>query len=350
MTDAAALIARDSGGMLASLERMGGQLRTGYRLGLEAAGLPSVDGVRAIAACGMGGSGIPGDAVRSLLGDRLGVPIVVTRGYRLPEFCHTDTLVFAVSFSGNTDEVLTAYREAAVRGCRIVAVTSGGRLAELAREEGVALVTIPDDVPAPRAAVGYLTGALLGVLEATGLGPAAGQEVAEAVRVADAAAARLGPEGADPNPALSLARTIGPRVPVVWGSEGIAEAAAQRWRTEFNENAKRPAFAAAFPELDHNEIEGWSRGAGRDFFLVILRSPSEHPSVGPRVEATLSAVSDAGLDHHEVHAEGALPLAHLVSLLQTGGFVSCYLGLEAGIDPSPIERIEAMKSRLEALE
>ncbi|MEX2458602.1 MAG: SIS domain-containing protein, partial [Actinomycetota bacterium] len=204
--------------------------------------------------------------------------------------------------------------------------------------------------PAPRAAVGYLTGALLGALVAGGIGPAAGQDVDEAVRVADAAAVRLGPDGTDPNPALALARTIGARVPVVWGSEGIAEAAARRWKTEFNENAKRPAFAAAFPELDHNEIEGWSRGAGRDFFLVILRSSSEHPSVGPRVEATLSAVSDAGFEHHEVHAEGVLPLAQMVSLMQTGGFVSCYAGLEAGVDPSPIERIEAMKSRLRDLE
>ncbi len=129
----------------------------------------------------------------------------------------------------------------------------------------------------------------------------------------------------------------------------MAQAAALRWKTEFNENAKRPAFHASFPELDHNEIEGWSRSAGKGFFLIVLRSPDEHGSVAPRVEATLSAIADAGLDSEQVHAEGTQPLANLLSLVQVGGFVSCYAGLEAGVDPTPIERIEAMKARLKEL-
>jgi glucose/mannose-6-phosphate isomerase len=226
--------------MLAAIGAVGEHLVVGYRRGLGASDLPAADGVHSIAICGMGGSGVPGDAVQSILGDRLGVPIVVTKGYRLPEFCHTDTMVFAVSYSGSTEEVLGMYREAGVRGCRVVAVTSGGELAATAREEGVAMVQVPGDLPAPRAAIGYLTGALLGVLEATGLGPAVGGDVDHAARVVGGAAKRQGPE-ADRPPARELARRIGARIPLIWGSEGVAQAAALRWKTEFNENAKRPA-------------------------------------------------------------------------------------------------------------
>jgi len=341
-------LANDPGGMLAAIGSVGEHLLVGHRRGLGAEDLPAADGVHSIAICGMGGSGVPGDMVASLLGHRLGVPIVVSKGYRLPEFCHTDTMVFVVSYSGNTEEVLGMYREAAVRGSRVVAVTSGGELARTAREDGVALVELPGDLPAPRAAVGYLSGALLGVLEATGLGPGIGPDVDHAARVAAAAAQRNGPD-AEGSPATDLARRIGARIPVIWGSEGVAATAALRWKTEFNENAKRPAFHASFPELDHNEIEGWSRGSGNGFFLVILRTPDEHPSVAPRVEATLAAIADAGLESEQVQAEGSQALANLLSLIQLGGFVSCYAGLAAGLDPTPIQRIEAMKARLREL-
>jgi glucose/mannose-6-phosphate isomerase len=350
MTDPRPVSEADPGGMLAAVAGMGAQLEAGYRAGLGAADLPAADGVHSIVVCGMGGSGVPGDAVNALLAERLGVPIHATKGYRLPEFAHTDTLVFAVSYSGNTEEVVTTYRDAVTRGCRVVVVTSGGELVMHAAEDGVAVVSVPAGLPAPRAAIGALTGALLGVLEATGLGPAMAQDVADAARTLEAGAARGGPAAdAAANPARELAGRIGDRTPLIWGSEGIAWAAAQRWKTEINENAKRPAFWTFFPELDHNEIEGWSTGTGTGYVVISLRSPSEHPTVGPRIEATLAAVADAGLAHEAVHADGVLPLAHLFSLIQTAGFVSCYLGIAAGVDPTPIERIQAMKQRLKEL-
>ncbi|MCA1726651.1 MAG: hypothetical protein LC722_03050 [Actinobacteria bacterium] len=251
MTDARTLLDADPGGMFAAVSAMGEHLQAGHRAGLEARDLPSVDGVTSIAVCGMGGSGIPGDAAHALLADRLGVPIVVVKGYRLPAFCHTDALVFVLSYSGNTEEAIGTYRDAFERGCRVVAVTSGGELAALAAEDGGAMVSVPAGLPAPRAAIGYLTGAILGVLQATGLGPAVDQDVRDAVRTLEDAASRLGPQAAQPNPASRLAEAIG---------------------------------------------------------------------------------------------------AQLFSLVQTAGFVSCYLGIDQGVDPTPIERIEAMKARLRELQ
>jgi glucose/mannose-6-phosphate isomerase len=343
--DAAALRAADPSDMLGTIGGLSGQVRAGYRAGLEARDLPSGEGVRSIALLGMGGSGLPGDVVRALLQDRLGVPIVVSKGYRLPEFCHMDTLVVAVSYSGNTEETVGAYREAVARGCRIVAICGGGELAARAAEDGVPVVGVTGSFPAPRAALGYLSLAALGVLEAVELGPALGPDLEEAARVVDGVATRCGP-GAEKSPARELAVRIGDRLPLVWGADSIGEVAAARWKTQVNENAKRPAFSAALPELDHNEIEGWSAGQGRGYFLVILRTAAEHPGMGARVTASLEAIADAGMEHAEVHAEGAVPMAQLLSLVQIGDYVSCYLALDAGVDPTPIDRIESMKLSL----
>jgi len=331
--------------MLAVVGDLPRQVREGYAAGLAAPGLPSVEGVRSIALLGMGGSAFPADLVQAQLEDRLGIPLVVSRGYRLPEFVHTDSLVLALSYSGNTEETVTQYRDAVARGSRVVALCSGGELAARADEDGVARVAVPATFPVPRSAGGYLTAAALGVLEATGLGPAVGADVDESARVLAAAAARWGPE-ATPNPARDLAKRIGARTPLIWGSEGPTEAVALRWRTEVHENAKRPAFAAAFPELDHNEIEGWGEGSGTGYFLVILRAAADHPSVARRVAATLSAVEAAGLEHEEVWGTGKSPLAQALSLVLLGDYVSAYLAEASGVDPLPTERIDAMKAIL----
>src|SRR5207244_2902142 len=151
-----------------------------------------------IAVCGMGGSGVAGDVLRSLYAGRLPLPIVVVKGYELPEFCGRDTLVFAVSFSGNTEETVAAYGEAVSRGCRVVAVSAGGELAAMAETDDVARVPIPQHVPVPRAALGYLAMAPLGVLHSMGMVPRGPEDAAEAVALLDGLAAALGrgvPEG-----------------------------------------------------------------------------------------------------------------------------------------------------------
>jgi glucose/mannose-6-phosphate isomerase len=133
---------------------------------------------------------------------------------------------------------------------------------------------------------------------------------------------------------------------VIWGSEGPAEAAAVRWKTQCNENAKTPAFASWLPELDHNEVEGWSREAGDPFGVVILRHPGEHPRIAARVEATLAAISDADLPVRQVGVEASEPLAALCSLIVMGDFTSTYLAIAAGVDPMPVLTLSGLKERL----
>lgn len=337
----------DAGGMLGFVAALGEQLRRGYEIARAAPSLPSGDHARLIVLCGMGGSGLAGDVVRSLYAARSPVPIVVSKGYALPEFCGHDTVVVAVSYSGNTEETLAVYGEAVERGCRIVAVSAGGALAARADADRVPHVPIPSDVSVPRAAVGYLAAAPIGVLDAAGLIPPAKDAVAAAAGTVEAMAERLSPERpSGENPAKDLAVWIGERTPLVWASEGLGEAAAVRWKNQVNENAKLPAFLATVPELDHNEIEGWSPGSGERYALVVLRHDGEDQRLGARFAATLRAIAPSGLDAREVRGEGGSALEQLFSLITMGDFVSVYLALRRGVDPTPVPVLTELKARL----
>jgi glucose/mannose-6-phosphate isomerase len=347
LDDPSALTKADPGGMLEVVGGLGSQLREGFHLGRGAAGLPSTQGVGSVAVCGMGGSGIVGDVLKASLADRLPIPVVIVKGYRLPAFCAEDTLVLAVSYSGGTEETLAAYAQAVAAGCRVIVVSSGGELAGLARADGVPHVAVPGHVPAPRAALGYLAGAAIGILDGIGLAADAGADVTRASDALEALAAELGPDRqAGVNRAKSLALWLLGRTPVVWGSEGEAEAAALRWKTQFNENAKVPAFSAVLPELDHNEVEGWTGEVGRPFGLVVLRHGREHPRIAPRVAATMQAIAGSGLESREVHAEGSTSMEVLFSLVLMGDFVSAYLAVLRGVDPMPVRVLTRLKQRL----
>jgi glucose/mannose-6-phosphate isomerase len=342
------LAARDPGGMLGLCGALGSQLREGFRIGRSAAELPSGDGLRSIAVCGMGGSGVAGDILRSLFDPRLPVPVVVCKGYQLPEFCGRDTLVIASSFSGNTEETLATFEEAVTRGCRVVSMSGGGELAERSSSEAVAHLSLPSDVPVPRAALGYLASAPVGVLDAMGLIPPMADDLGRAADDLDRLAESLGPDRpTEANRSKSVANWLVGRTPVIWGSEGPAEAAALRWKTQMNENAKVPAFHAVLPELDHNEIEGWAAGTGHSYALVVLRHRSEHQRIGVRAEATLDAIAAAGLETREVRTPyDSTPMGALFSLIMMGDFASTYLALAEGVDPTPIPALTGLKERL----
>jgi glucose/mannose-6-phosphate isomerase len=347
LDDRSAIAAADPSGMLAAVMAVGEQARHGYRVGRGVEDLPSGDGVRAVVMCGMGGSGVSGDVVRAAFRDRLSVPVAVVRGPALPEFCGKDTLVVASSYSGDTAETLECFEAAADRGCRLVVVTSGGELARRADEGGVPVVRVPGDAPAPRAAIGYLVFGTLGALEGAGSIPRMDQETEHVGSSLDALAEEIAPDRpTETNRSKQVATDIGDRIPVIWGAEGVGEVAALRWKTELNENAKVPAFASSLPELDHNEVVGWSPGAGDRFFLVALRHGMEHPSVAARFPPSLDVAHSAGVRDREVWSDGDSPLSILMSLALLGGATSIYLGILRGVDPAPIDAIRRIKEAL----
>lgn len=309
-------------------------------------GLPRREGIENVVVLGMGGSGISGDILLAVAGPFMAVPVVVVKSYTLPAFVSEGSLVFAMSFSGNTEETLEAASEAAVQGARIVAVTSGGELGKLASSWGAPVVPVPDTIPQPRAALGAMAIPPLVVLEQVGLFPGAGQWVALAVDQLRRRRDELVRPG---SAAEELARRIGRTLPLFHSSGALGSAAAQRWKTQVNENAKSPAFYAVQPELCHNEIAGWGQHGDvtrQAMSVVKLRHDNEHPQVMRRFDLVDDLMREVVSTIEEVWAHGEGDLAQLLDLIIFGDFVSLHLAFQEGIDPGPVDALVQLKQRL----
>jgi glucose/mannose-6-phosphate isomerase len=305
-------------------------------------GLPSGDGVAAVVIAGMGGSGMSGDVATAVAADRLPVPLVVVKDYRCPRFVDGRTLVIAVSFSGDTEETLEVVDQAHGQGARLVAVTSGGALAERAAGWGAPVVPADPSIPMPRAGIGAVAVPPLVVLERVGLldGVTAGVE---------AAVRQLRWRRDNLADAERLARRIGRTFPVVYGGGALGAVAARRWKTQVNENTKAPAFANVIPELCHNELCGWGQSGDvtrQVFTLVNLRHDHEHPRYGRRFEFDDLVVREVVAGIEEVRAGGDGPLAQLLDLVLVGDVVSLHLAAAQDVDPGPIPVLEDMKRYL----
>jgi glucose/mannose-6-phosphate isomerase len=195
--------------------------------------------------------------------------------------------------------------------------------------------------------VGHLTFAMLGALETAGLAPRMSDDVAEVVGDLERAVAELGPDvPTERNRAKALAEAIGDRIPVMWGTDGVASVAAMRWKTQMNENGKVPAFSAAMSELDHNEVVGWTEPYGQRCAVVGLRHGAEPAEIAARFPLSAGIVRDAGATYDEVHVTARSPLATLFSLVIVGDFASCYVALRRGVDPTPVAVIDRLKAAL----
>jgi glucose/mannose-6-phosphate isomerase len=306
--------------------------------------LPPRERVENVVVLGMGGSGVAGDVLAAAAGPFLPVPIIVSKGYELPAFVGESSLVFAVSFSGNTEETVEVASAAAVEGARVVAITRGGDLGHLAGSWGAPVVAVPPDIPQPRAGVGALAVPALIVLEEMGLFPGAQQWVDLAI---EQLRARRDELTADGNVAQQLAKRIGRTLPVVFGGGHLGAVAASRWKNQINENAKLPAFWNTHPELCHNEVAGWGQHGDltrQVFTIVNLRHDFEHPQVMRRFDVVDDMLREVVASVEEVRAEGEGHLAQLLDLVMLGDFTSLHLAAQEGLDPGPIPALEHVKS------
>ncbi len=337
----------DPADMLARVMEMDRQAEDAWRLadGLEApAGYRSA---RQVVILGMGGSAIGGDLVRTLAARHARVPIVVSREYDLPAFVGPDSLAIASSYSGNTEETLGAVEQALGVGARVLAVTTGGRLAQVAAERGLPLVRFTYDAQ-PRAALGYSLFTLLGVLVKLGYLAADQVGVEPALAAIRARTAECAPDRPLPsNPAKQLATELRRRLPVIYGG-GILSELARRWKGQFNENAKHWAFFEQFPELNHNAVIGYEhpRELNTIITVLILTTDLNHPRVRRREQVTAQLLDRAGVQHRALRAEGDGALAHVCSLGVLADFTTYYLALLNGADPSTIDNIAYLKAEL----
>lgn len=296
---------------------------------------------------GVGGSAIGGDMVRTLAMLEGKATVLVHRDYNLPQTVDERTLVIASSYSGNTEETLSAFSQALQTTAKKLAITTGGRLETLSLEKGIPVFTFRYKAE-PRVAFGYSFFSLLAFFKKLGLITIEPQDVDETVRVLEELALNL--DRSIPikaNRAKQLAVRLSGRLVTIYGA-GILSKVAFRWKTQLNECSKVWAFAECFPELNHNAIVGYRYPAGinQKAFVIMLRSALFHPSILIRYEITADLLNDAGVDHEVVEAKGESPLSQMMSAVLLGDYVSYYLALLNGVDPSPVDAIDYMKGRL----
>lgn len=295
---------------------------------------------------GMGGSGIAGDVLAAVGAPSLPVPVTVVKQYELPASVGPRTLVFALSYSGGSDETVALAAAAADAGARLVTVSAGGPLAELAAARRAIHVPCPPGLQ-PRAALGALVAPLfVGVFRAGLLREAHGWLVEAADQLATRRdQCRPEVEGAA-NPARELARRIGRTVPLVCGGGPLGAVAAWRWKCDVNENAKAPAFASAYPELLHNEVCGWGQHGDvtrQLVTLVELRHDHEDLRLDARIGAARELVEETLFQVLEVRAAGTGPLAQVLDLMYVGDWATTYLALANDVDPGPVAAIASLK-------
>jgi glucose/mannose-6-phosphate isomerase len=287
--------------------------------------------------CGMGGSAIGGDLAIAALSDRLTKPMLVARGYELPSWAPPGSAVLCSSYSGDTEETLACYAAAEAVGAQRLVATTGGELAEVARRDGVPVIGLPAGLQ-PRAAVGYMFCVAAELAALALAGPRINTEI-------DAAASHLrGGFEAARSRASELAAEIGDAVPVIFGSD-LTSPVAYRWKTQLNENTKSPAYSAVLPEADHNELEGWS-GADRRFAAIFLEDRDQHPRERRRFELTAQAVEPRAAAVIRLETDGETRTDRVLHTVMLGDLLSIELANARGVDPLPVETIEAFKREL----
>jgi glucose/mannose-6-phosphate isomerase len=311
----------------------------------QSAGIRPRDHAGGMVVCGMGGSAIGGDLAKAALGDRATRPITMVRGYALESWTPPESFVLCASYSGDTEETLACFEAAGAAGAERAVLTTGGKLAELAREEGVPVIGIPAGME-PRAAVIYMTIGAMECAALCGAAPALHAEIDTATGLLERLVEEWGPGAGDDSPAKSVARALDGTVPVIHGASATT-APARRWATQINENANLPAFWTELPEASHNQIVGWERGRElAPLSGVFLCDPDQHPRVQRHVELVKAELERVGAPALQLHTEGESRLERVLSAVLLGDLVSVYMAVLAGVDPMQTPALQRFKSQL----
>lgn len=298
---------------------------------------------------GLGGSAIGADVVKSLVYFECVLPISVIREYDIPAYVDGSTLMFISSYSGNTEETLSAYKQARLKGAHIIAISSGGALEEAAIKDGVTFIGIPKNMP-PRTALGYLSLIPLCVLSKLGIIkdplPQINSMIAIVEQLRDTC---LNPNvGEKDNIAKSIAKKLVGNFAFVYSPSVHFDVCALRLRGQIAENSKALASSHVFPEMNHNEIVGWEnpKKLFKNFVVLMLRDKEAHPRVTIRMEITSGLIKKEGVKIVEIWSRGTDVLSRMFSLIYIGDFISLYLAILYGIDPTPVKRVTYLKNEL----
>lgn len=340
LDDERAMVGLDRSSMLRQMSELPDQIEASLSLSPP----PKQHAIK-MCLCGLGGSAMGADILVSHLEQNEGVMGAVVRDVTLPRWVDSETLAVLISYSGNTRETISMYNEARRRGAKMVAVTSGGTLEKMCRENDVPLVMVPAGLQ-PRAALGYMLGALAVVADTTGASSIRGDLTTMLPALQDRVRECSSTTPTDRNPAKTIARQLQGSVPFIYSSRNL-KAAGHRWLAQINENGKMLGHCAELPEADHNEVVGWVDGSrNAQCRPVILRSPSDKGMMDLIVNATLSIFEDFALSPIVVDLRGSSVLESIMDGVVVGDHVSFYLAMLNGVDPTPVSSINELKKRL----
>ncbi|TLZ55233.1 MAG: bifunctional phosphoglucose/phosphomannose isomerase [Methanobacteriota archaeon] len=344
MLDSGAIRRVDRSGMLEIVASLPTQLLEGYR-NAESVRIDLGDARRVFLA-GMGGSGIAGDLFVAWASDRSKLGMEVVRGYHCPATAQRGDVMIALSYSGDTEETLSAVAAAEKVGCRVIGITSNGKLAALCTSRGYPLIRVPPGLP-PRGAFGHLFASLPAISEDWvygDLGNELERAAAHLMRLREDYGVGVAVRS---NPAKALAVKVRGKTPIVYAAPPYGPVAT-RWKTQFNENSEVLAWASQFPEADHNEIVGWGGDpSARRFLPILLRDREESPEMARRLDATKKIMS-RWTKVYEIRDRGETLLSRMLGILFLGDFASVYLAVLRNVDPTPVKPIVELKKRLAA--
>jgi glucose/mannose-6-phosphate isomerase len=340
----------DTNGMFQKIIEFPEQLRKGWEIGERTECHVNLAKIRHIVFTGMGGSAIAGDLVRSIHQESLTIPMIVNRDYQIPHFVNGETLFIASSYSGNTEETLSGYEEAIQREARIICITSGGRLEQIAQEKGHPLFRMVSGYP-PRAALGFNLGLMLQIFHRLRIGKLSLQSVDQAASMLSGKDRIWSDIDHTDNEPLEVAGKLFRKLPLIYASVNHLEPVGCRWKTQINENSNSHAFFQPFPEMNHNEIVGWevmdsTRDLLSDMIAVVLSDPEDHPRIVKRIEIFKTLIKADGHPVIGLIGEGDSFFQRMVYLIHFGDWVSYYLAILNQVNPTEILKIDAFKRHL----
>ena len=337
----------DTSNMYSLVKKFPEQVEEAISIGKATTARVSGRTIQNIVLCGLGGSAIGGDLLKSYLARELKVPFLVNRHYTLPGFVGKNSLVIISSYSGNTEETLSAFKEAEKRGAKILCISSGGEVGKIAKRKKTPIIKIPGGLP-PRAALGYSVFPLLITLRKLGLIKNKSSEISETIALLKQKSDEYGNPDSASNRAFQLAEQLRGRLGIVYSSTERFDAVATRWRGQMAENSKSLMFGHVLPEMNHNELVGWKAlpEQMREIQVVFLRDKDDHPRVRVRMDITRGIIAEHTQHITELWSEGTSSLARMFSLVYLGDWVSFYLAILNGIDPTPVKVIDYLKNEL----
>lgn len=304
--------------------------------------------IRQIIISGMGGSAIAGDIVATIIQGKTSIPLLVNRSYKPATLMDQATVFLAVSYSGNTEETLSATKEAIKQGAKVVCIASGGELKKIAQKKKLPFFLIPEGFQ-PRAALPYLLVSSLKAVSALGVADIRTKDLQEAVSLLQKLKKEYCLESPlHKNLAKQMAKKMLGKTPLIFATTGTTDVAALRFKTQLNENSKTLAFTASFPELNHNEVVALSalkRGQHK-FYALLLRDSKDLERMKKRMEITKSLIGNQVGGVCELYSKGSSSIARLLSLVFLVDFISVYLAILQGVDPTPVEAITRLKKEL----